>query len=57
MKFLMGLDPEYTIVRGQILMMDPLPNINKVFSLVLQEERQKGVPIVSSSSTMESIAL
>lgn len=29
-------------VRGQILLMDPLPKINKVFALVLQEEQQWG---------------
>jgi hypothetical protein len=32
-------------VRGQILLLDPLPAINKVFSLVLQEERQRGISI------------
>nr|KYP34389.1 Copia protein [Cajanus cajan] len=38
--FLKGLNDSYNTVRSQVLMMDPLPNINKVFSLVLQQERQ-----------------
>lgn len=40
MKFLMGLNDSFTHVRGQILLMDP---INKVFSLILQEERQRTI--------------
>lgn len=37
----MGLNESYTNVRTQILLMNPLPTINKVFSLVIQEERQR----------------
>jgi hypothetical protein len=32
MKFLVGLNDSYASVRGQILLMEPLPTINKVFS-------------------------
>ncbi|KAL9457199.1 hypothetical protein AB3S75_006275 [Citrus x aurantiifolia] len=39
MKFLMGLNESYSVTRGQILLMDPLPNVNKSYSLVLQDER------------------
>ena len=39
MSFLMGLNDSYSQVRGQLLLMDPLPPLNKVFSLVSQEER------------------
>jgi hypothetical protein len=39
--FLMGLNDSFSNIRGQILLLEPLPPINKVFSLVLQEERQK----------------
>lgn len=41
MIFLMGLNDSYTNVRAQILLMDPVPSINKVFSLLIQEERQR----------------
>ena len=33
--FLMGLNASYTQIRAQILMQDPFPFINKVFSLVV----------------------
>ncbi|XP_031266807.1 uncharacterized protein LOC116125215 [Pistacia vera] len=39
-RFLKGLTDQFAIVRTQIMLMDPLPPINKVFSLVLQQERQ-----------------
>ncbi|KAL5561318.1 hypothetical protein UlMin_031065 [Ulmus minor] len=43
LQFLMGLNESYTQVRAQILMMDHLPPINKVFYLVIQEERQRSL--------------
>ncbi|XP_040990952.1 uncharacterized protein LOC121238177 [Juglans microcarpa x Juglans regia] len=43
MHFLMGLNDSVSEVRGQILLIDPLPPINKVFSLVLQEESQRDI--------------
>ena len=39
MQFLMGLNESYSQIKGQILLMKPLPTINKVFSLLIQEER------------------
>ena len=43
MSFLMGLNDTYSAVRGQILLMDPIPPLSKVFSLLLQDERQRKV--------------
>ncbi|XP_028093464.1 uncharacterized protein LOC114293571 [Camellia sinensis] len=40
MKFLIGLNESYVAIRGQILLMDPFPTINRAYSLVLQHERQ-----------------
>ena len=37
-QFLMGLNDSYAQTRGQILMMEPLPPLSKVFALVIQEE-------------------
>ena len=42
-QFLMGLIESYTYTWTQILMMDPLPPIAKVFALVVQEERQYAI--------------
>lgn len=39
-RFLIGLNENYAINKSQILLMDPLPNINKIFSMVIQHERQ-----------------
>ena len=51
MSFLMGLNDSYVQVRGQLLLIDPLPPINKVFSLVTQEERQRQMGSQSISTT------
>ncbi|XP_041016135.1 uncharacterized protein LOC121258655 [Juglans microcarpa x Juglans regia] len=40
-KFLMGLNDSYDAVRGQIILLSPLPSMDKTFSLILQEERQR----------------
>jgi hypothetical protein len=39
-QFLMRLNKSFSHIKGQILLMDPLPPINKVFSLVVQEKSQ-----------------
>lgn len=41
MSFLMGLNDTYSQVRGQLLLMDPIPPINKVFALITQGEPKK----------------
>ncbi|GAU44717.1 hypothetical protein TSUD_400290 [Trifolium subterraneum] len=38
--FLKGLNEQYSAVRAQIKLMDPLPDIAKVYSLLVQQERQ-----------------
>jgi hypothetical protein len=39
-RFLTGLNDSFAMVKSQILLLDPLPPMNKVFSMVLQHERQ-----------------
>ena len=39
--FLMGLIDSFAPIRGQILLMEPLPNINKVFSLIQNDEKDR----------------
>ena len=48
--FLMGLNDSYQQIRGQILLMEPLPSISKVFSLISQEERQCSIGSGSTGS-------
>ncbi|KAA8523936.1 hypothetical protein F0562_010359 [Nyssa sinensis] len=50
MSFLMGLDDSFSQVRGQLLLMDPMPPINRVFSLIVQEEQQRKTNPSSDSS-------
>ena len=42
-QFLMGLNETYTHVRGNILMINPTPSLSQVYSLLVQEERQRQV--------------
>ncbi|XP_074378021.1 uncharacterized protein LOC141719541 [Apium graveolens] len=41
MQFLMGLNDSFSVARGQILMISPLPTISQTFSLIKQDEKQK----------------
>ena len=43
MSFLMGPNDTYSAVRGQILLMDLIPPLSKVFFLLLQDEKQRKV--------------
>ena len=43
MKFLMRLNENYAAIETQVLMADPMPDLNKVYSMVLHEEMQKNI--------------
>ena len=47
----MGLNDSFSQVCGQLLLMDPLPSINKVFSLISQKEQQRKIGLNSNSNT------
>lgn len=40
-QFLMGLNESYDGIRGQIIMMSPVPSLERAYSIILTEERQK----------------
>ncbi|XP_068491926.1 uncharacterized protein [Phaseolus vulgaris] len=40
MQFLRGLNDQYSNVKSHVLLMEPVPPISKIFSLVAQQERQ-----------------
>ena len=40
-KFLMSLNSSYDFIRAKVISQDPLPNLDKTYYMVLQEERQK----------------
>ena len=39
----MHLNDKYDAIRGQILLMDPLPDLNKAYSMIVRVEKQKQV--------------
>uniref|UniRef100_A0A2N9IE43 Retrovirus-related Pol polyprotein from transposon TNT 1-94-like beta-barrel domain-containing protein n=1 Tax=Fagus sylvatica TaxID=28930 RepID=A0A2N9IE43_FAGSY len=57
MQFLTGLNETFTPVRGQILLMDPMPHIDKVFSLLRQEERQRSIGQISLPHVESTVLL
>ncbi|XP_075653151.1 uncharacterized protein LOC142623593 [Castanea sativa] len=54
--FLMGLNKSYSQIQGQILLIDPLISINKVYSLLIQNESQRSIGH-SAGAYVESTAL
>lgn len=53
--FLMGPNDSFSNVRDHIMLIDPLPPVNKVFSYIQEQERQR--QIASPTSGIDKIAL
>ncbi|CAN1254135.1 Retrovirus-related Pol polyprotein from transposon RE2 [Linum perenne] len=53
-RFIRGLEDSFDVVRSQLLLMDPLPDINTVFKCAVQVERQMKGSVVRS---IDSVAL
>ncbi|XP_044483739.1 uncharacterized protein LOC123209672 [Mangifera indica] len=56
MQFLMGLNDCYDNVKNQILVMEPLPSVNRAYSLILRVEKQREVH-VTFNENIESTGL
>ncbi|XP_019447222.1 PREDICTED: uncharacterized protein LOC109350440 [Lupinus angustifolius] len=52
-RFLKGLNEQYGAVRSQIILIVPLPTINKAFSLLIQQKRQ----IMIEGNTLEGVKI
>ncbi|XP_075670228.1 uncharacterized protein LOC142639996 [Castanea sativa] len=58
MQLLMGLNDYFSHIRGQILLMDPIPFVDKVYSLLIKDEKQRSIGQGSSNGPfVESTAL
>ncbi|KAB5557482.1 hypothetical protein DKX38_008391 [Salix brachista] len=56
-QFLMGLSDAYSNSRDQIMLLDPLPPLNRVFSMIQQQERQHlMIPVVKTPDLMAMMA-
>ncbi|KAA3482889.1 UBN2_3 domain-containing protein [Gossypium australe] len=57
-QFLMGLNETYSTIRSQILLMQSLPSVNQVYSMIVQEESQRsylsGISPISDFTSMFS---
>lgn len=51
MKFLMGLNEAFFQIRSQILSMEPLPSLERIYSTVLQHQIQTGIGRNSAPET------
>lgn len=55
-QFLMGLNNDYMSMSGNVLMMNPLPNLSQTYSMILQEGRQRQIyssaPLLSDPSAL-----
>lgn len=52
MQFLMGLNETYSTIRGQILLMNPLPSMRQAYSSVSQEEKQRLLSVTRTSTEL-----
>ncbi|KAA8520884.1 hypothetical protein F0562_011557 [Nyssa sinensis] len=55
-QFLLGLNDSFAPLRTQILAMDPLPSIGKVFSILFQEKQQRLLHLQPPSSETMAMA-
>lgn len=56
-QFLMGLNESYNAKRGRIFLMQPLPSINKFYTLLLREEAQLKVSSANPPNSSQPAAL
>jgi len=58
MQFLTGLNDQFSVVKTRILLLDPLPSLNKVYPMVVQEESNtSSIPSVKFSDTRQGFFL
>ncbi|XP_070017480.1 uncharacterized protein [Nicotiana sylvestris] len=56
-QFLMRLNESYFQARSQILMMNPLPSVNKAYSMIMSDESQKSIAAIAVNLSLQSNAM
>ncbi|XP_070676213.1 uncharacterized protein [Malus domestica] len=56
-QFLMGLNDSYSAVRGQILLMNPLPTVRQAYSSISQEEKQRSLSLSRTTTATAAMAV
>ena len=51
MQFFMGLNEDYDNSKDQILLMDPLPSLSKVYSMIPKVEKQRAAHVMNTESS------
>ncbi|KAL5766700.1 hypothetical protein ACOSP7_017317 [Xanthoceras sorbifolium] len=54
-QFLMGLNEIYSAVRGQIMLLHPLPTVKKEYSLLCEEEKQRGLTDIKGTDLVHAM--
>ncbi|KAL0403960.1 UNVERIFIED_CONTAM: hypothetical protein Sradi_2036800 [Sesamum radiatum] len=55
-QFLMGLSETFDHMRDQLLVMDPVPSVNKAYSMILRVEKQREVHM-EGSDTIDNVVM
>ena len=55
-QFLMKLNDNYSVIRGNILMLNPLPNVTQVYRMISQEEHHKEFSTSQSQNSSDALA-
>jgi len=56
-RFLRGLNEQYSQIQSQIMLMDPMPYITWVFSLIVQQEREFGTPLLPDNNDPDKVLM
>lgn len=56
-QFLKGLNEVYEYVKSQILVLEPLPSVNRAYSMILKVEKQKSIQNDCSENLDNSVMM